>query len=143
MVAGLQHDASVSKLKLLELQRAVSFPPIQSLNIYLCSPQFLYFRMAIFKRFSKVLCHERLLETEKIGSAISFSESPLWYINFVVLFWGKSKRCIIYWYPLCPVIDYQEIGGTYVIVRILKVRVHNFNCEDKCVDHQRLYSANR
>jgi hypothetical protein len=33
MVAGLQHDASVSKLKLLELQRAVSFRPIQSLNI--------------------------------------------------------------------------------------------------------------
>jgi len=28
---------------------------------HLCSPQVLYLRMAIFKRFSKVLCHERLL----------------------------------------------------------------------------------
>lgn len=42
MVAGLQHDASVSKLKLLELQRAVSSRPIQSLNVSVLISNFIF-----------------------------------------------------------------------------------------------------
>jgi hypothetical protein len=53
MVAGLQHDATVSKLKLLELERAVSVfhfaHLVLTLNIFplpLFSPFDFYFRLA-------------------------------------------------------------------------------------------------